>query len=59
MLFKKRTSWYWLTVWALVFAGFMFSVSRFFLHAIDKEARVKLRKQGKKSARSPWEELFV
>ena len=59
MLFKKNPSWYWLTMWALVFAGFLYSVSRFFLHAIDKESREKPKKQAKKSTSSLLEELFV
>lgn len=60
MLFKKNPSWYWLTMWALLFAGFLYSVSRFFLHAIDRESREKPRKQPKKSSSSSLlEELFV
>jgi hypothetical protein len=46
-------------MWALVFAGFVYTVSRFFLHAIDRESREKPRKQPKKSSSSVWEELFV
>ena len=59
MFFKKRPSWYWLTMWALVFAGFLYSIARFFLHTVDKESREKPRKQVKKTPSSPWEELFV
>ncbi|HMD67346.1 MAG TPA: hypothetical protein VKF42_00610 [Chitinivibrionales bacterium] len=59
MLFKKSPSWYWLTMWALVFAGFLYSVSRFFLHAIDRESREKPKKQPKTSSSSLLEELFV
>jgi phosphotransferase system glucose/maltose/N-acetylglucosamine-specific IIC component len=59
MFFKKNPSWYWLTMWALVFAGFVYTVARFFLHAIDKESREKPKKQPKKSSSSLLEELFV
>lgn len=59
MFFKKKPSWYLLTLWALVFAGFLYSISRFFLHAVDRESRGKPKKQTKKSGASPWEELFV
>lgn len=33
----KKHSWYWLTFWALVFAGFVFMVARFFLHLVNTE----------------------
>jgi hypothetical protein len=46
-------------MWALVFAGFLYSIARFFLHAVDKESREKPRKQVKKTPSSSWEELFV
>jgi hypothetical protein len=59
MFLKKQPSWYWLTIVALLFAGFIFSISRFFLHAVDKESREKRKKQPSKRAASPWEELFV
>jgi phosphotransferase system glucose/maltose/N-acetylglucosamine-specific IIC component len=59
MFFKKKPSWYWLTMWALVFAGFVFGIARFFLHAVDKESREKPKKQAKKTSSSAWEELFV
>jgi len=56
---KKPRSWYLLAAWALVFAGFLYSISRFFLHAVDKESKVKTPKQGNKSSSGGWEELFV
>jgi hypothetical protein len=59
MFFKKKPSWYWLTMWALVFAGFVFGIARFFLHVVDKESREKPKKQAKKTSSSAWEELFV
>jgi hypothetical protein len=48
-------------MWALVFAGFLYSVSRFFLHAVDKEAKVKIMKPtaAQKASKGSWEELFV
>jgi hypothetical protein len=48
-----------LVMWALVFAGFLYSISRFFLHAVDKEARVRQPKRASKGSNSGWEELFV
>jgi hypothetical protein len=56
---KKRRSWYLLAMWALVFAGFLYSISRFFLHAVDKEARIKAPKHVVESSRGGWEQLFV
>jgi hypothetical protein len=57
---KKRRSWYMLAMWALVFAGFLYSIARFFLHAVDKEARVrKPPKNADKESKSGWEQLFV
>jgi phosphate/sulfate permease len=58
---KKPRSWYILAMWALVFAGFLYSVSRFFLHAVDKEAKVKIMKPtaAQKASKGGWEELFV
>jgi phosphotransferase system glucose/maltose/N-acetylglucosamine-specific IIC component len=59
MFFKRKPSWYWMTMLALVFAGFIYGIARFFLHAVDKESREKPKKQAKKTSSSPWEELFV
>jgi hypothetical protein len=60
MLFlKHKRSWYWLAMWALVFAGFLYSVSRFFLHAVDKEAKDKPKKQAEQVSTRSWEEMFV
>jgi hypothetical protein len=49
---KKNRSWYLVVVWALVFAGFIFTVSRFFLHVVDKQARSK-------ADNASTEEMFV
>ena len=46
-------------MWALVFAGFLYSIARFFLHAVDRDSREKPKKQVKKASSSSWEELFV
>jgi hypothetical protein len=57
---KKRRSWYLLAMWALMFAGFIYSISRFFLHAVDKEAKVRRPpKNAAKGSKGGWEELFV
>jgi phosphotransferase system glucose/maltose/N-acetylglucosamine-specific IIC component len=57
---KKPRSWYLLVMWALVFAGFMYSISRFFLHAVDKEAKDRRSpKHAKHESSAGWEELFV
>jgi hypothetical protein len=56
---KKPRSWYMLVMWALVFAGFLYSISRFFLHAVDKEAKVKAPKQAVRTHKGGWEEMFV
>jgi hypothetical protein len=57
---RKRRSWYVLVMYALLFAGFLYSISRFFLHAVDKEARVrKSPKNGARASKGGWEELFV
>jgi hypothetical protein len=57
---KKPRSWYMLAMWALVFAGFLYSISRFFLHAVDKEARGRRPpKNASNASKGSWEELFV
>ena len=49
-----------LAMWALVFAGFLYSISRFFLHAVDKEARGRRPpKNASNASKGSWEELFV
>jgi len=55
---KKRRSWYLLAIAALVFAGIVFIVARFFLHAIDKEARCQ-KKNHTKASNGSLEDLFV
>jgi hypothetical protein len=56
---KKPRSWYVLVMLALVFAGFLYSISRFFLHAVDKEAKIKAPKQSVRTQKGGWEEMFV
>jgi phosphotransferase system glucose/maltose/N-acetylglucosamine-specific IIC component len=56
---KKRRSWYVLVMWALVFAGFLYSIARFFLHAVDKEAKGRQAKHHTAASNGSWEELFV
>ena len=47
-------------MWALMFAGFIYSIARFFLHAVDKEAKVRRPpKNAAKGSKGGWEELFV
>jgi phosphotransferase system glucose/maltose/N-acetylglucosamine-specific IIC component len=58
MFFKKKSSWYWLTFWALIFATFIYFISRFFLICVDKEPKENKIKT-KQEDRSSWEELFV
>jgi hypothetical protein len=53
---KKKRSWYLLAMWALVFAGFVFSVSRFFMYAVDKSNRAK---KGKNGSDPVLDEMFV
>ncbi len=55
---KKRHSWYLIAIAALIFAGIVFTVARFFLHAIDKEARCQ-KKNHTKASNGSWEDLFV
>jgi phosphotransferase system glucose/maltose/N-acetylglucosamine-specific IIC component len=56
---KKRRSWYVLVMWVMIFAGFLYSISRFFLHAVDKEAKGRKAKQHTAASNGSWEELFV
>jgi hypothetical protein len=56
---KKRRSWYVVVMWALLFAGFLYSVARFFLHAVDKEAKGRKPRKNPASSGGSWEELFV
>jgi phosphotransferase system glucose/maltose/N-acetylglucosamine-specific IIC component len=59
MFGKKKRSWYWLAMWSLVFSAIVYSVSRFFLHAVNKDAGKSSSKKSKKNKKPTSEELFI
>jgi len=59
MFGKKRRSWYWFAMWSLIFSGIVYSISRFFLHAVDKDSKKYSPKKAKKNKKTAFEELFI
>jgi hypothetical protein len=60
MFGKKNHSWYWFALWSLFFSGFVYSISRFFLHAVNKESSGAVKKEKKvKKPQGTLEELFI
>jgi hypothetical protein len=59
MFFKKKRSWQWLTLGALVFSGIIFAIARFFMHIIDKDAKKKDKNELKKKEAVRSDELFI
>ena len=59
MFGKKKLSWYCLALWSLLFSGAVYSVSRFFMHAVNKESKRDSRKKGNKVKKLGPEELFI
>jgi len=59
MFGKKKLSWYWLALCSLFFSGIIYSVSRFFMHAVNKEARRDCRKKSAKIKKFGPDELFI
>ncbi|MGB7568244.1 MAG: hypothetical protein WBM07_10305 [Chitinivibrionales bacterium] len=59
MFGTKKHSWYWFAVWSLFFSGFIYSVSRFFLHAVNKESGADKKEKKVKKPHATLEELFI
>jgi cell division protein FtsI/penicillin-binding protein 2 len=59
MLFKKKRSWQWLTLWALVFSGVIFAIARFFMHAVTKDSKKKSDKKKNNDRTVKSDELFI
>ena len=59
MFGTKKHSWYWFAVWSLFFSGFIYSVSRFFLHAVKKESGADKKEKKVKKPHGTLEELFI
>jgi hypothetical protein len=59
MFFKKKRSWQWLTLGALIFSGIVFAIARFFMHIIDKDAKKKDKTGTKKKETVRSDELFI
>jgi|GEM_PF-1268421 hypothetical protein len=59
MFGKKNHSWYWFALWSLFFSGFVYSISRFFLHAVDKESGKNKKEKKSKPIKGNLEELFI
>jgi hypothetical protein len=59
MFGKKNHSWYWFALWSLFFSGFIYSVSRFFLHAVNKESCMNKKEKKVKRPQGTLEELFI
>jgi hypothetical protein len=59
MFGTKKRSWYWFALWSLFFSGFIYSVSRFFLHAVNKESGADKKEKKVKKPHGTLEELFI
>jgi hypothetical protein len=59
MFFKKKSSWQWLTLWALVFSGVVFAIARFFMHAVNKDAKKNGKIKKKNDGTGKSDELFI
>jgi len=59
MFGKKKRTWYWLAMLSLLFSGIIYSVSRFFLHAVDKESKRACSKKRGGVKKGTLEELFI
>jgi hypothetical protein len=59
MFGSKKRSWYWLAMLSLLFSGIIYSVSRFFLHAVDKESGRATPKKRVNFNNGTVEELFI
>lgn len=60
MFGTKKRSWYWFALWSLFFSGFIYSVSRFFLHAVNKESGAdEKREKSQETARDPGRAVHI
>jgi len=57
MFGKKKHSWRWFALWSLLFSGVIYGISRFFMHAVDKEAG--LNDKVKNSKNTARKDLFI
>jgi hypothetical protein len=59
MFRKKKHSWFWFALWSLLFSALIFGVSRFFMHAVDTEARKNGTEEKPKDPKPNPDALFI
>ncbi|MBD3321172.1 MAG: hypothetical protein GF350_08775 [Chitinivibrionales bacterium] len=56
---NKRRSWYWRAFAALLFAGFVYWLARFFLHSASRELKNSENGKNRKAGARYREAMFV
>jgi len=59
MFGRKKHSWSWFALGSLLVSGIIYSISRFFLRAVEKESNRAYKKNKLKRRRAHSEELFI